>query len=110
MTARHDARRSVAVRLTSMLARPASAAIALAVVGGVLAACTAPKSEVCRRVCGRESECIESTPTGESSFDESECITACAALERDADGRGWVAIHAACVDKAATCPQVLECK
>ena len=93
-----------------MLARLLTGAIALAVAGGVLAACTAPKSEVCRRVCGRESECIESSPAGESSFDESECVAACAALERDADGRGWVARHAACVAKAATCPEVLECK
>ena len=76
----------------------------------VTAACTAPKSKVCRSVCGREAECIESRNTDDSTFDEGECIAACAALERDPETRGFVTSHAECVAKAATCPEVLECK
>ena len=76
----------------------------------VTAACTAPKSKVCRSVCGRESECIESRNADDSTFDEGECIAACAAHERDPETRGFVTSHAECVAKAATCPEVLECK
>ena len=82
-----------------------AAALALATV-----ACTAPKSAVCRKVCGRESACIESHSSGESTFDEGECIAACAALERDTQTLGIVTSHAECVARAATCPAVLECK
>jgi hypothetical protein len=72
-------------------------------------ACTAPKSEVCRKVCGRESECVESRSSDEVSFDEGECVAACAALERDTQLRGIVTSHAACVAKATTCLEVLSC-
>jgi hypothetical protein len=80
-----------------------------AALAAVVAACTASKSAVCRKVCGRESECIGASPSGEPSFDEGECIAACAALERDEDTRGLVVSHASCVEKASSCPQVLEC-
>ena len=95
--------------MMAMLARALLACAAAAIAVGA-AACTAPKSKVCRTVCGRESECIESRSSDESSFDEGECIAACAALERDAETRGIVTSHAECVAKAATCPAVLECK
>ena len=81
-----------------------------AVVALTAVACTAPKSKVCRTVCGRESSCIESRSSDESTFDEGECVAACAALERDAETKGLVTSHAACVAKAATCPEVLDCK
>lgn len=84
--------------------RSLAAAVALAAV-----ACTAPKSKVCRSVCSRESGCIESRPSDESTFDEGECIAACAALERDPATKGLVTGHAACVAKATTCPEVLTC-
>lgn len=85
--------------------RLVAAAVALTAV-----ACTAPKSKVCRTVCGRESGCIESHSSDESTFDEGECVAACAALERDSETQGLVISHAACVAKATTCPEVLDCK
>jgi hypothetical protein len=96
--------------MAPMFARLAPVSFAPALAALALAACTAPKSEICRNVCGRESECIESSPTSESSFDEGECIAACAALERDESTKAIVSHHAACVKKALTCPQVLECR
>ena len=97
-----------------MVARRAATTAALALAGALgalaLAACTAPKSEMCRKVCAREAECIGDSVATESSFDEGECIAACAALERDLDTQAVVAGHKACVDKAETCSQVLDCK
>lgn len=89
-----------------MFARLAPAGLAALALAA--AACTAPKSKVCRSVCAREAECIESRAE-ESSFDESECIAACAALDRDDQMKGIVAHHKECVDKAANCAAVLEC-
>lgn len=93
--------------MSARLALVGAAAVAAALLA---AGCTAPKSETCRNVCGREAECIGSSPAVESSFDESECVVACAALERDVDTRGLVVLHAACVKKATSCPEVLDCK
>ena len=76
----------------------------------VLAACTAPKSKVCRDTCTREADCHENGPSEDTTFDEGECIAACAALDRDPETQGLVTSHAACVTKAATCPEVLDCK
>lgn len=75
-----------------------------------LAACTAPKSKICRETCTREADCHESSSSEDSTFDEGECIAACAALERDQETRGLVTVHAECVGKAASCREVLECK
>lgn len=76
-----------------------------------LAACTAPKSKVCRDTCTREAECHESGTAEDKTFDEGECIAACAALERDPETRGLVTVHAECVDRAGRdCEAVLECK
>lgn len=78
---------------------------------GLLAACTAPKSKICRETCTREADCYESASSSEdSTFDEGECIAACAALERDPETRGLVTVHAECVGKAESCRDVLECK
>lgn len=92
------------------LLRLGRAAGLAAVLALVAAACTAPKSKDCRTVCARESECIESRNTDDSTFDEGECIAACAALERDPETKGFVTSHVECVKRAATCPEVLECK
>jgi len=74
------------------------------------AACTAPKSKVCRDTCAREASCIESASQTESSFDEGECVAACAALERDPEARILVTRHAECVAAAGkSCEQILEC-
>ena len=48
-----------------------------------LVACTSPKSKACRAICAREAECNGAKPSEASSFDEGECIAACAALEVD---------------------------
>jgi hypothetical protein len=74
------------------------------------AACTAPKSKMCREVCSRESECVASRPDLESSFDEGECVAACAALERDPEMRGLVTGRHACVAEASTCADLMDCK
>lgn len=76
----------------------------------VAVACTAPKSEVCRKVCARESECVETKSPDEAAFDESECVAACAALEHDPGFKKLVDDHAACVASKKTCPEVLSCK
>jgi hypothetical protein len=75
-----------------------------------LAACTAPKSKICRDTCTREADCHESGPSEDTTFDEGECIAACAALERDPETRPLVTGHAQCVKSAASCRAVLECK
>lgn len=76
----------------------------------VATACTAPKSEVCRKVCAREAECVETGNADEASFDESECVAACAALEHDPETRQIVVEHAACVAGKRSCSEVLSCK
>ncbi len=72
----------------------------------VAVACTAPKSEVCRRVCSRESTCVESSSQDEVSFDEAECVAACAVLERDPATRGIVTARDQCVTAAANCAEI----
>ncbi|HVV81653.1 MAG TPA: hypothetical protein VHE35_01195 [Kofleriaceae bacterium] len=91
-------------RLAAVAAATAALALALAA-----SACTASKSKVCRTVCARESRCIAHS-SDDSTFDEGECVAACAALERDSEMKPLVTAHAACVAKATTCPAVLECK
>lgn len=77
---------------------------------GATSACTAPKSKICRETCTREADCHESSSSEDSTFDEGECIAACAALERDQETRGLVTVHSECVGKAESCREVLECK
>jgi hypothetical protein len=89
--------------------RPARVLAVLALLAGALA-CTAPKSKICRDTCTREADCHESGPSEDTTFDEGECIAACAALERDPETRGLVTIHAECVKNAEGCRGVLECK
>ena len=78
----------------------------------LVAACTAPKSKVCRDTCAREAECRgnEIRKDEESTFDEGECVAACAALEGDTLTKPLVTEHARCVKEARDCAAVLECK
>jgi len=94
--------------------RAMRALLASALVATALAACTAPTSKQCREVCTRQNECeasalTEASGAAETGFDESECVAACAALERDQATVALVAAHVDCVHKAQTCPDVLAC-
>lgn len=73
-----------------------------------LAGCTEPRSKRCQTVCAREAQCHEKLQTTES-FDEGECLDACAALERDERSEPQVGQHAACVAAATECEQVVAC-
>lgn len=76
----------------------------------LLIGCTEPRSDRCRKVCKREAECIEETGT-KIPFEEKECVAACAALEQDTASSGAkVQRHIECVNNAASCSVVLECK
>jgi hypothetical protein len=75
----------------------------------ILCACTQPRSERCKQVCTRESECI-STTNAQIPFDEKECVAACAVLEADPDNLAKVEHHAACVTAQASCAAVLDCQ
>lgn len=85
-----------------------AAALAL---GLALAACTSPKSKTCRAICARESECNGAKPSEESSFDESECVAACAALEQDRNPyiSGQVTKRAACLRSTTSCGEYQAC-
>jgi hypothetical protein len=72
------------------------------------AGCTEPRSRRCQDVCAREAECHRRVET-DDNFGESECLDACAALERDVEAEAQVARHAACVFAATTCAEVLAC-
>ena len=74
-----------------------------------LVACTQPRSERCKQVCTRESECISAT-NAQIPFDEKECLAACAVLEADRDNVAKVEHHAACVAQQASCAAVLDCQ
>ena len=72
--------------------------------------CTEPRSAVCKEVCKREAECVDTTAS-KMPFDEKECVAACAALENDvADNGAKVKRHIDCVHKQQACASVLECK
>ena len=80
----------------------------------IVAACAEPRSERCKEICSREAECVEKVEAeeaGGTSFDEGDCVAACAALERDKETRGQVEAHAVCMAKAASdCKKLLECR
>ena len=80
----------------------------IAVVVGLFAACAAPRSERCRRICEREDHCTRGQD--DYKFDQNECEAACTSLERDERGRVSVDNHEMCVEAAASeCSAVLEC-
>lgn len=71
--------------------------------------CTEPRSAVCKEVCKREAECVDTTGS-KMPFDEKECIAACAVLEADQDNLAKVQKHAECVTKKTACSDVLDCQ
>ena len=80
-----------------------------------LSGCAADRASAdCKNVCRREAQCVEEAaddkPGGDVRFDQSECVAACSALQRDEDGKKLVAEHVACVGKAKTCDEVLACQ
>ena len=75
----------------------------------VAAACTQPRSDLCKAVCSREADCVKQTSAA-VPFDEKECIAACSVLEADPDNKAKVVKHAECVKSRETsCASVLEC-
>lgn len=76
-----------------------------------LVACTSPKSKTCRAICAREAECNGTKPTEESSFDEGECVAACAALETDKNPfiTGQVTKRAECLRTTTSCADYQAC-
>lgn len=82
---------------------------ALLAVGAV--ACTSPKSKACRAICAREAECNGAKPSESSSFDEGECVAACAALENDKNQfiAGQVSKRAECLRSTASCADYQSC-
>ena len=75
----------------------------------VLAACTQPRSKLCKEICSRESECVTTT-SSPVPFDEKECIAACSVLESDQDNLAKVQKHAECVRSHTQCKDVLDCQ
>ena len=76
-----------------------------------LLGCTQPKSARCRNVCARESECVElAKRETENSFDEKQCVAACAVIEAEPKSTHNVAAHEQCIAKAADCNAVLKCR
>lgn len=93
-------------------ARMSLARLAAALCAAVtIAACTSPKSKTCRAVCARESECNGAKTPEESSFDESECVAACAALEHDRNQfiSGQVTKRATCLRTTTSCGDYQAC-
>jgi hypothetical protein len=77
----------------------------------LLSACTSPKSKTCRSICARESECNGARPSEATSFDEGECVAACAALENDRNQfiAGQVSKRAECLRTTASCTDYQAC-
>ena len=71
----------------------------------VLAGCVQERSEVCKRACALEYECVKTT---QQPFDEKQCISVCSALEATPQA-ARVEAHAQCVQAHATCSEALEC-
>lgn len=88
--------------------------LALAIAAAPSACATDRASRECKDVCRREAECVEQAaddkPAADNKFDQSECVAACSALQRDEDGKKLVADHVACVEKAQSCEAVLDCQ
>jgi hypothetical protein len=76
----------------------------------MLAACSSSRSPRCKQICQRESQCIRELRQVDIHLDEAECISACTALDRDAEGHRIVDEHAQCIGRAADCSAVLQCR
>lgn len=72
----------------------------------VLAGCVQERSEVCKRACALEYECVKTT---QQPFDEKQCISVCSKLEASSQA-ARVEAHAACVAAHPACSEALECK
>ncbi len=76
-----------------------------------LLGCTQPKSARCRNLCTREAECVElAKRETESSFDEKQCVAACAVIEAEPKSAHNVTAHEQCIAKATDCNAVLNCR
>ena len=76
-----------------------------------LLGCTQPKSARCRNLCAREAECVELVKReAETSFDEKQCVAACAVIEAEPKATQNVAAHEQCMAKATDCNAVLNCR
>ncbi len=89
--------------------------IPLALAAALSGCATDRASKECKDVCRSEATCMEEaadTPEGaDSKFDQSECVAACSALQRDEDGKKLVAQHVACAEKAKDdCAALLACQ
>jgi hypothetical protein len=73
-------------------------------------ACAAERSPRCKSICSREGDCADSDEGKGQNFDQSECVSACAALERDTVGKQLVERHEQCIAKAKTCTEILACE
>jgi hypothetical protein len=77
--------------------------------------CAADRASAdCKNVCRREAQCVEEAadekPAADARFDQSECVAACSALQRDEDGKKLVADHVACVNRSSECDAVMKCQ
>jgi hypothetical protein len=81
-----------------------------------LAGCATDRASAdCKNVCRREAQCVEEAAednkSADNRFDQSECVAACSALERDPDGKKLVADHVACAEKAGKdCAALMGCQ
>lgn len=75
-------------------------------------------SPECKDTCHKQARCVDVKaeapavlPAGEQNkFDQSECIAACSALQRDREGKKLVAQHIDCVNRAENdCATILAC-
>lgn len=81
----------------------------------LLAGCATDRASAdCKNVCRREATCVdeaaEETRAADHKFDQSECVAACSALQRDPDGKQLVADHVACAEKANDCAALMACQ
>jgi hypothetical protein len=82
------------------------------------AACSSEgASNDCKNVCRKEAACVDQAADEgkedeeQNRFDQSECIAACDALNRDPVGKTLVEKHRECAEKAGDdCAALLQCK
>lgn len=81
------------------------------------AACSSEgASDDCKTVCRKEASCVDQMSDDgveeedQNRFDQSECIAACEALNRDQVGKELVEKHVECAKKAKDCAAILQCK
>ena len=76
-----------------------------------LVGCPSSQSSRCKKLCQSQIECVEKLARDDVRIDETECTSACNALERDSDGKKLVDDFATCIASAAgDCEQILACR